>query len=178
MCPFAIEASQFPGPQKDGGKHHAVEPSRVGVAQGGMVAAEQVQAVRQPVLGAMREEVCRPALDCSGLQQLRKIPVPSNFAETDDDPDVRQGVEFGEQMLGAGADLRRSWLVAGRCTANDGGDPGVAEFEAVGGGDGAGFVREAEVIEDRIHEVAGAVSGKDAPCAVGSVGSGCKSKDE
>ena len=54
----------------------------------------------------------------------------------------------------------------------------MAQAEAVSGGDGSGFGCEAEVVEDGIHEVAGAVSGEGAAGAVGAVDSGGETEDE
>jgi hypothetical protein len=54
----------------------------------------------------------------------------------------------------------------------------VAELEAVVAGDGAGFAGEAQLVQDGIHEVAGAVAGEGAAGAVGSVGAGREAEDE
>ena len=86
--------------------------------------------------------------------------------------------DFGGKVEGAGADFVGGGLVAGRRAADDRGDPGVAEFEAVVAMQSAGFGGKAEGIEDGIHEVAGAVAGEGASGAVGTVGSGGEAQDE
>ncbi len=82
------------------------------------------------------------------------------------------------EMNRAVADLLGSGLVARRSAADYGGDPCVAQAEAVVAGDSAGFAGEAELVEDRIHEVAGAVAGERATGAVCAVGSGGEAADE
>ena len=54
----------------------------------------------------------------------------------------------------------------------------MAELEAIFAGDGAGFGGEAELVEDRIHEIARAVAGEGAAGTVGTVGSGGEAEDE
>jgi hypothetical protein len=54
----------------------------------------------------------------------------------------------------------------------------VAEFEAVVAVDGMRLAGEAELVQDGVHEVAGAVAGEGAAGAVGSVGAGGEAKDE
>ena len=44
--------------------------------------------------------------------------------------------------------------------------------------EGDGFAGEAELVEDGVHEVAGAVAGEGAAGAVGSVSSGGEAEDE
>jgi hypothetical protein len=112
------------------------------------------------------------------LQQVREVAVPGDLAEADDDADLGQRGDLGGQMRRAVADLLGGGLVAGRGAADDGADPGLAQLEAVVAGDGAGFAGEAELVQDGIHEVAGAVAGEGAAGAVGSVGSGGEAEDE
>ena len=54
----------------------------------------------------------------------------------------------------------------------------MVEFQTVVGGDGAGFGGESEVVEDRVHEVAGAVAGEGTAGAVGAVRSGGEAEDQ
>jgi len=112
------------------------------------------------------------------VEQVGKIAVEGDLSETDDDADPGQGLYFGGKMGGAVANLLRERLVAGRGAANDGGDPGMAEFEAVVAGDGARFAGEAELVQDGIHKIAGAVASEGASGAVGSVGAGGEAEDE
>jgi hypothetical protein len=112
------------------------------------------------------------------VEQVGKIAVEGDLSEADDDADSRESLYLGGQVGGAIANLLRERLVAGRGASNDRGDPGMAEFEAVVAGDGAGFAGEAEFVEDGIHEIAGAVAGEGATGAVGSVGAGGEAEDE
>jgi hypothetical protein len=54
----------------------------------------------------------------------------------------------------------------------------VAELETIVASDSAGLTGKAKLMQDGIHEVAGAIAGEGTPGAVGSVGSGGKAKDE
>jgi hypothetical protein len=54
----------------------------------------------------------------------------------------------------------------------------VAESEAVVAGDGTGFAGEAELVKDRVHEVAGSVTGEGSAGAVGSVSAWSETEDE
>ena len=172
------QAGEFAGAYEDSEEHGAGEAAGVGVTQRGMVAGEEAQAVGQGVFGSVGEGVVGFFLDDAGVEEVGEVAVEGDLAEADDDSDAGEGLDFSGEMLGAVADLLGEGLVAGRGAADDGGDPGVAETEAVVAGDGAGFGGEAEVVEDGVHEVAGAVSGEGAAGAVGTVGAGGESKDE
>ena len=172
------EAGQFPCPQEDSGEHGAVEAAGVGVAQRRVVGGEEMQAVGKTILGAVGEAVLGFAGDDAGVEQVGEIAVEGDLSEADDDADARQGLDLGGEMGGAVANLLGEGLVAGRGAADDRGDPGVAELEAVVAGDGAGFAGEAEFVQDGIHEVAGAVAGEGTAGAVGSVGAGGEAEDE
>jgi hypothetical protein len=54
----------------------------------------------------------------------------------------------------------------------------MAKLETVVAGDGLGPGGEAEVVEDGVHEVAGAVAGEGPAGAVGTVGAGSESKNQ
>ena len=54
----------------------------------------------------------------------------------------------------------------------------MAELQAIFASDGAGLAREAELVQDGIHEIAGAVSGEGAAGAVGSMGARGEAEDE
>ena len=143
-----------------------------------MVAAQEVEAVGQDVLGAVGEAVVGAARDQAGVEQVGEVAIPGDFAEADDDADAWQGVDLSGQMLGAIADLLGERFVAGRGAADDGGDPGVAEFEAVVAGDSERFGGETEIVEYGVHEVSGAVAGEGTAGAIGTVGAGSESKNQ
>lgn len=54
----------------------------------------------------------------------------------------------------------------------------MAESEAIVPGDGTGFAGEAELVKDRIHEVAGSVTGEGSAGAVGSMSAWSETEDE
>jgi hypothetical protein len=172
------QSCEFAGAHEYAGKHWPVEPSGVGIAQRGMVAAEEMEAIGQDVLGAVGEAVVGPSGYDSGVEQVGEVAIPGDFAEADDDSDAGQSGDLSGEMLGAVTDLLGERFVARRGATDDGGDPGVAEFEAVVAGDGFGPGGEAQVMEDGIHEVAGAVAGEGTAGAVGTVGAGGESKNQ
>ena len=126
----------------------------------------------------MGETILRFASDDASVEKIGEVAVEGDLAEADDDTDAGEGLDFIGQVRGAVADLLWERLVSGRGAADDGGDPGVAELEAVIAGDGLGLAGQAKVVQDGVHEVAGAVSGKGAAGAVGPVGSRGEAEDE
>lgn len=173
-----VEPGQLAGADEDSGEHDAVEAAGIGVAQRGMVAGEEMDAVGQPVLCAVGEAIGGAGPNDIGVKEMGEEAVEGDLAEADDDADSWECGELMHEVLAAVADLLRERLVAGRSAADDGGDPGVAELEAVVAVDGLGLVGEAELVEDGVHEVAGAVSGEGATGTVGSVGTGSEAQQE
>ena len=163
---------------EDAGEHGAVEAAGVGVAERGVVAAEEGDAVGESVFGAMGEGVGGAAFDDAFVEEMGEVAVPGDFAEADDDADLAQGGDFGGEVDAAVADFLGRGLVAGRGAADDGADPELAELEAVVAGDGFGFGGEAELVEDGVHEVAGAIAGKWPTRPVGAVSAGGEAEDE
>ena len=178
MLPESGGADELEGSEEDVGEHRAVEAAGVGVAQGGVVTGEEGDAVGEEVLGGVGEGEGGATLDDSLPQEIGEVAVPGDFAEADNDANFRERGDFGGEMGGAVADLLRRGLVAGRGAADDGADPELAELEAVVTMDGDGFAGEAELVQDGVHEVAGAVAGEGAAGAIGSVGSGGETENE
>jgi len=54
----------------------------------------------------------------------------------------------------------------------------MAKLESVFSGGSSGLAGEAKLVENRVHEVAGAVSCEGTACAVGSMSAGSEAKDE
>jgi hypothetical protein len=88
------------------------------------------------------------------VQQIGHVAVEGDLSQTDDDADTRECLNFIGQMDCAVANLLRLGFVTGWGAADDGGDPSVAEFEAIVTGDSTGFAGESELVEDWIHKVA------------------------
>ncbi len=129
----------FEGSQEDAGEHRAIEEAGVGVAQGGVVAAEEGDVVRQQVLGPMAKSVGGAAFDDTFVEEVGEVAVPCDFAEADDDADFGEGGNLGGEMRRAVANLYGRGFVAGRGAADDGADPDLAEFKAVVAADGGWF---------------------------------------
>ncbi len=143
-----------------------------------MVAGEQAKTVGQGVFGSVGKGVFGFSRDDAGLQEIGEVAVEGDLSEADDDADSCECFDLGGEICGAVADLLRGGLVAGRGAADDGGDPGVAQLEAIVSGDAFGLVGEAELVQDGVHEVAGAVAGEGTAGAVGTVGSGSEAEDQ
>ena len=178
-CSWGLgDSDEFHGAEKDVREHRTIEAAGVGVAEGGVVAAEQGEAVGEEVFGAVGEGEGGTTLDDSLLEEMGEVAVPGDLAEANDDADFGECSDLGSEVGGAVANLLRGGLVAGRSAADDGADPELAELEAVVAADGDGFAGEAEFVEDGVHEVSGAVAGEGAAGAVGSVGAGGEAEDE
>jgi hypothetical protein len=172
------ESCEFSCAEKDAGEHGAAEAAGVGVTQGRVVRGQKVEAVGENVIHSMSEAVGRFASDDARMQKMRQVAIEGDLSETDDDADARKRLDFAGEMCGAVANLLRLRLVAGRSAADDGGDPGVAEFETIVAVGGAGFAGQAKFVQDRVHEVAGAIASKGAAGSVRSVGAGRKAQNE
>jgi hypothetical protein len=143
-----------------------------------MVRAEKTQAVGQKIFGSVREMVVRFAGDDAGLQEKSHVSVEGDLSEAYDDADAREGLDLLGEVGAAVANLLWERLVAGRGTTDDGGYPRVTELEAIVAGDSAGLAGKSEFVEDRIHEVAGAIAGEGAASAVGSVSTWGETEDQ
>ena len=172
------QTAEFEGAVEDAGEHRPVEAAGVGVAEGGVIAAEEGDLVGQKVLGRVREGVGGAPLDNALIEQVGEVAVPGDLAEADDDADFGQRGDLGREVRGAVADLLGRRFVAGRGAADDGADPDLAELEAVVATGGGGLAGEAEFVEDGVHKVSGAVTGKWAAGPVGAVGPGSEAEDE
>lgn len=165
------KSGEFSCSNEDPGKHCAVQPAGIGISQRRMIAAKQVEAIRQKVLSAVRETKVRFALDGCSRGEIRQIAIEGDLAKADDDANVLQGFDLGVQMCRAVSDLLRSGLVAGRRTANDGGDPGFTQLESIVARRSFRLIGEAGLVEHGIHEISGAVAREGSSGAVGSMGS-------
>ena len=137
-----------------------------------------MQTVWKKVICSVAEAIGRFACDDTGEQKMREIPVEGDLSKTDDDANTRQGLDLSGEMGGTVAYLLRLRFIVGRRTADNGGDPGVAQLEAVVAVDGAGLAGQTELVQYRIHEVAGAVAGERASGAVRSVRARSEAKNE
>jgi hypothetical protein len=137
-----------------------------------------MEAAGEKIVRSVSEAVGGFAGDDAGLQEVGQVAVEGDLSQADDDADAGESFDFAGEVSAAVANLLRGGLVAGRGAADDGGDPGVAKLEAVVAVDGTGLAGEAKLVEDGVHEVAGAVAGEGAAGAVGAVSAGCEAEDE
>jgi hypothetical protein len=137
-----------------------------------------MQSVGEEVVSSVGEVVLGFSLYRTGVQQMREIPVEGDLAQTDHDADARQGTDLCRKVDRAVANLRRQWLVTGWGAADHRGYPRVAKLQPIVTRDGTRFAGKTELMENGVHEVAGAVTGERAAGPVRSVSARSKSKDE
>ena len=174
----SAEAGELSGAHEDAGEHDSVEAARVGVAQGWVVAAEESEAARECVLGAVAECVVGAAVDLAAQQEVGEEAVPGDLSKANDDANFWQRFDLGGEMGCAVTNFLGRWLVSGRSAAHYGGDPGMAKAQAVVAGDGVWFGGEAELVKHGIHEVAGPVASEGAAGAVGSMRTWGEAEDQ
>jgi len=126
----------------------------------------------------MREVIVRFAVDDAGLQKKGHVPIESDLSEAHHDAHAREGLDLLGEMGAAVANLLRERLITGWGAADDGSYPRVTELEAVVTSDSAGLAGKSELMEDRIHEVAGAVTGEWTASAVGSMSTWGETEDQ
>jgi hypothetical protein len=126
----------------------------------------------------VREVVVGFAGNDATLQEKGHISIESNLSEAHDNAHAREGLDLVGEVGATVANLLRERLVAGWGAADDGSDPGVTELEAVVASDSAGLAGKPEFVEDRIHEVAGAVTGERTASAVGSMSTWGETEDQ
>jgi hypothetical protein len=172
------ETAEFEGTEEDAREHRTIEAASIGVAQRGVIAAEEGDVVGQRVLGPVGEGVGGAALDHGFVQQVGEVAIPGDLAEADDDADLGERCDLRGEVRRAVANLLRGGLVAGRGAADYGADPYLPQLETVVAADGGGFAGQTEFVEDGVHEIAGSVAGKGTAGAVGSMGAGSETEDE
>ena len=114
-----------------------------------MITAEKMEAVGEQVLGCVGKDVRTAALNDRGLYEVGEEAIPGNFAQAYDDAETGERGDLGGEVGGAVADLLGERLVSWRGTADDRGDPSVAEAEAIVAGDGAGLGGKTEGMQGR-----------------------------
>jgi hypothetical protein len=119
-----------------------------------MICGKKMETVGKEILGAMGKTIVGFACDDASVQQIGQVAVEGDLSQTDDNADTRESLNFIGQMDSTVTNLLRLGFVAGWSTADYGGDPGVAKFEAIVTGDSTGFAGESEFVENWIHEVA------------------------
>ncbi len=143
-----------------------------------MIAAEQVQGIRQGVLCAMAERIRRSAANRAFREQVREIAVPGNLSQAYHNADSLQQLNLIREVRRAIANLLRQWLVARGRAPHHRGDPGVAQFESVLTGNCSRLVRQCEAMQNWIHKVAGAITGEGPSRAIRSMRTGCQAQNQ
>ena len=143
-----------------------------------MITSQKVQTVWQDVFGSVGKAVVGFASDGAGLQQIGHVAIEGNLSQADNNSNLWQGFNLCSQVNRAVANLLRCGFISRRGTAHDRGNPGVAEFQAIIAMSASWLAGEAQLVQHRIHEIAGAISSKGAARSIGSMRAGSKPKDE
>jgi hypothetical protein len=112
------------------------------------------------------------------LREKSHVAVEGYLSKAHDDAHARESLDLLSEVGAAVANFLWERLVAGRGAANNGGDPRVTELEAIVTCDSARLGGKSKFVEDRIHEVAGAITGEGTASAVGSVSARSETKDQ
>lgn len=134
-----------------------------------MVSSKKMHSIGKNVLRTVGEPIGRSSGNNAHLQEMGEIAIKGDFAETYDDPNARQRLNLIGKMAGTVANLLWVGLVAGRRTADYGSDPRMMELEAILAREACGLAGKTQIVENGIHEGAGAVAGEGATGTVGSV---------
>lgn len=105
----------------------------------------------------------------SGADEMGHDAIESNLSQTHNHPEIGEGGDLLIEKRSAVGDLLGQRFVAGRGAADDGGDPGVEEAQAVATGAGSGLRGKPGAMEQGIEKSAGAVAGKGTTGAIGAV---------
>lgn len=137
-----------------------------------------MHSIRENVLRAVSEPICRLTGDDAPLQKIGEIAVKGDLAQTYNDANARQSMNLIGKMCGAVTNLLGQRLISRRRAADHRGYPCVAEPEAIVTGDARWLAREAQLVEDGIHEGSGAVPGKRTTGPIGSMGARSEPEDQ
>lgn len=173
-----VQARELPCFDKDPREHCAIQTSRVGIAQGGVIAREKVLAVWQQIVRSMSEAEGRFPLDDALREQMGNVTVEGDLAETDNDPERPELADLGSEVRTAVANLLRSRLVAGRGATNNRGDPCVTQPQTILARSGVRLIRESGLVKDGVHEMTRTISGEGPSGAVGPMGSRSEAQDK
>ena len=137
-----------------------------------------MKTVRKHVLRSMARDVGRAALNYASMEEVCKVSVPCDPAETDDDPHLGELTDLIRQMRGTVSNLFRQRLVTRWGTADNRGYPGMLQLEPVKAIDRLRLVRKSEFVEDGIHEGSRAVPGEGSAGTVCPMSARCQAKDK
>lgn len=174
----SIEPGHLARPHEDTNKHGCIQATGIGIAKRWMIAADESQPIGQRVLCPMRKSIERSALDHTGLEQVCQVAIERNLAQADNDPHTRKGFDLCGQVRRAIADLLWSRLVARRSATHHRADPDMAQLQAVVARDCIAMIRQADLMQNGIHEVSRAVTGKRPACPVRSMRAGSQAENQ
>src|SRR5260221_4027038 len=132
----------------------------------------------QGVFGAVAEIIFPLAGDQLSSHQVVEIGLESDSPQSNDDAQIFQSFKFAFQKGSAVGQFGGQRLVAGRRTAGGGGYIKIVKNKPVVRIGRRRLTSEPGFVQDRIHEVAGGVSGERAARAIGTVGAGSQSQSE
>lgn len=111
--------------------HRAGQQACVRVLLGGVVRREKGVAIGQCVFGSMPENEAFAVWNDLVSDQVCNVSIERHLPHADDDAQMAEQRNLFVEERRAIANLGWQGLVAGRCAANDGSDPEIAELHAV-----------------------------------------------
>jgi len=169
-CLFGL--CQLARPQEHRVEHGFGEDAGEGVLLGGVIAAEEDRTGGWFVLAAVGEPGLRPD------RVEAQSGVPSEGAETDENPPVREQFELAGGVGETGVTFGGGRSVLRRGAADGSGDPEPREAKPIVRSSGDGCVREAGAVERAEEEIPGAVAGEVAAGAVRPVCGRSQAEDD
>jgi len=107
-----------------------------------------------------------------------QVGIEADPAQSDEDFHPLQGLQFAVEKKCAVGDFTRRRLVIRRSAAHGGGNVGVQQAQSVVAAVGIRLRREADAVQDWVHEASRGIAGKWTASAVAAVCSGREPEDD
>src|ERR1700761_7335590 len=143
-----------------------------------MVGAKQLDTVGQLIKFSVAKNQAGFRGKNTGPLEMTKVGVKSNLAEYQNDFHTVERPDLFGHVDGTIGDFDRRGFVVRRRAVDDGGDVEIAELLAVVFVQRGWLRGKAGAVQDATKEVSGAVAGKGAACAIGTMSPGSKAKYE
>src|ERR1700675_3052549 len=143
-----------------------------------MVGRQKNALIGHYVFGAVAEFVLPLTNNQLSSLQVVEIGFESDSPQSNDDAQIFQPFEFALQIRSAVGQFHGQRLVIRRRAAGGGSDIKTGQHLAIVAGSRGGQEGESRLVQHRINEVAGSVSGERASGAIGAVGAGSESENE
>ncbi len=142
-----------------------------------VVGAQEYASGSQAKLGAVTERNFASGELAALAEGEGEGGVPADFPKGQQDAGMGEQIPFAVEIGGAIGDFIRQGFIGGRSAADRGADVDAGEFQAIIAMLGMGLIGEAGAVKGGEEKIAGAVAGKNAAGAVGTVSAGGQSDD-